>query len=245
MKYNKNMEKSLNLNFLKYTNKSKYVGHFDIPCVYCNIKKFPDFIALYSEKNLYYKTPRTAVAFYQYDNIFDGINGLGAAIYFNKKSLIKKYKQRFKNVKYIILPDYSILGDIPKCVNDFRIFMSRVVGLWFTFELGITIIPNISFCDDHTQNLSLSGLDKCNTAAISTKGHISEKGEYERLHNKIKEIVDTLNIENLIVYDVCGDESKTLYVLEYAIQKGINVVIPENTLKIQNKKRVSLKSYKK
>lgn len=77
----KDMMRLLNLNYLKLTNRTFSSGSADMPRIDCNIAVLPDFIALYSEPGLYRKTKKTAVAFYEYDSVFDGKNGLYQATY--------------------------------------------------------------------------------------------------------------------------------------------------------------------
>ena len=48
----------------------------------------------------------------QYDVKFDNTKGIFEAIYYNDVNLLEKYKERFKNVRYAIAPDYSEIGDI-------------------------------------------------------------------------------------------------------------------------------------
>ena len=114
--------KLLNLHYLKYANKTASCGEFDMPALYCNIDTYPDYIALYSNVKDYHKTERTAISFFQFDNVFDGKDGLFWAIYFDDKVRLAYFKKRFKGIKYIITPDYSILGDIHNIENIHRIF---------------------------------------------------------------------------------------------------------------------------
>lgn len=226
--------KLLNLHYLKYANKTASCGEFDMPALYCNIDIYPDYIALYSDVKDYHKTERTAISFFQFDNVFDGKDGLFWAIYFDDKVRLAYFKKRFKGIKYIITPDYSILGDIHNIENIHRIFRARIVAIWFIVEIGAIAIPNISFSDNKMAERALSGLEESSVVAVSTKGHIQDPIEKERLRNNIRLIVDTLNLKTIILYDVCGNEYETRSVLSYATDKGIEVIIPSNSLKERN-----------
>ena len=72
----KDLTKKLNLNYLGLTNKTYAVGEYDLPEVICNTSVYPDYIAGYSNPGNYHKTLNTAVAYYQFDDTFDGIHGL-------------------------------------------------------------------------------------------------------------------------------------------------------------------------
>lgn len=71
-----NLKKLINLNIVDYTNQTYSVGKYDLPYVNCLNIVNPDYLALYSENNNYFKTNNTCVCFYQYDNKFDGIKGI-------------------------------------------------------------------------------------------------------------------------------------------------------------------------
>lgn len=89
----KDLKKSLNLNYLDLTNKTNKTGKYDFPCVECPAIYDLDYIALYKELKDYKKTENTAVAFYQYDNEFDGITGLGDAIWHNDTKKLELFKK--------------------------------------------------------------------------------------------------------------------------------------------------------
>ncbi len=149
----------LNYNILKLLNRAKRCGPFDMPELYCNTKVFPDYLALYSQKSLYHTSPMTAVCFYSFDIEFDGRNGLFWAIYFDDKKRLAYFKNRFKNVRFFISPDYSVFGDIHKMENLYRIFRARIVALWFSLELHAVVIPNASYSDSESFSVYFSGLE--------------------------------------------------------------------------------------
>ena len=223
------------MNYLTYAGKTIACGKKDLPALYCNTRVYPDFLALYGEPSLYKKTAATAVCFYQFDNKFHKRDGLYEAIYYKDEALLDYYKKRFAGVKFFIAPDYSIMGDIHQIETDHRLFRARIVALWLMFELDAVVIPNITFFDKNgTIGIELDGLENCSVVAISTKGHIDNPDEYERLKRNIRITVDRLNLKAIIVYDVCGTDEKTLEAFRYATDKGIKVIIPDNTLKTRN-----------
>src|SRR5574344_659239 len=103
-----------------------FEGNYDMPV----IGNFDDltcieYLALYSEPKDYTKTINTCVCFYQYDHVFDGIHGLYNSIIYQDEERLKKFRERFKDIKYIIAPDYSIFGDFPNALQIFNIYKSR------------------------------------------------------------------------------------------------------------------------
>lgn len=235
MKHNDNLIRLLNLNYLTLTNRTVSCDGMDLPALNCNVAVLPDYIALYSQKNLYHKTDHTAVAFFQFDEDFDGKYGLYWAIYYNVEERLAYFKERFKGVKYVIVPDFSELGDIHKIENNYRLFKGRIIGLWFIFEIGAVVIPNITFPTEESADFALDGYEDCSVAAISTKGHMDDPAENQRLRAIIRLTVDKMpNLKTLIVYDVCSTNDATLDTFSYAIEKGIEIVFPDNTLKERN-----------
>lgn len=232
------LRKLLLLNYQNLTNKSQYVGIFDIPSLYCNTTVFPDFIALYTETSYYHKTDFTAVGFFQFDKDFDGQNGLYSAIYNNNIKQLKAFEERFKGIKFVFSPDYSLLEDNDEIENIYRLKKMRVVSLRFIHVIGAIVIPLITFPSLKSIDLYISGLENSSVVGISTKGHIDEPIEYEILCKTIKYLVkNKRNLKAIVVYDVCGDNTKTLKAFEIAEVQGIKIIIPDNSLKIQNRKR--------
>ena len=235
MKKNNNLISLLNLNYLTLTNRTVSCGVMDLPAINCNVSVYPDYIALYSQTSLYHKTEHTAVAFFQFDEDFDGKYGLYWAIYHNVEERLEYFKERFKGVKYVIIPDFSELGDIHKIENNYRLFKGRIIGLWFMFEVGAVVIPNITFPTEESADFALNGYEECSVAAMSTKGHMDDPAENLRLRANIRLTVDKMpKLKSLIAYDVCSTNDATLDTFSYAIEKGINIIIPDNTLKIRN-----------
>ena len=229
------LKKLLNLNFVDLTNQTYSCGKYDLPYVNCPNLINPDYLALYSETCNYAKTPRTFICFYQYDIKFDSIKGIFEAIYHNDEKLLSKYKERFKNVKYAISPDYSQVGDINRIENIYRIFKSRIVALWLWLECGVIVIPNVTYANENYFDVMLDGMDKCEVVAFSVKGSIKEETERDLLLKAIRYTVDNLRfLKKIVIYSVSINDERVLQLFEYASSKGIEIVIPNNILKERN-----------
>lgn len=231
----KDLKKLLNLNFVDLTNRTYNLGKFNLPYVKCPNIVNPDYLALYSETINYHKTDRTFVCFYQYDIKFDNIKGIFEAIYHNDEKLLTKYKERFKGVRYAIAPDYSEAGDIPRIENVYRLFKSRIVALWLWFECDTIVIPNVTYASENYFDVMLDGMEDTEVAAFSVKGSIKEQNERELLQKAILYTVDNLKqLKKIVVYSVSIDDEKVMKLFEYASNKGIEIVIPNNILKERN-----------
>lgn len=237
----KNLKKLINLNFIDLTSQTYLVGKYDLPYVTCSDDVNPDYLALYSEFNKYFKTENTCVCFYQYDNIFDGIKGIYNAIYYQDKKLLEKYKKRFKGVKYAIAPDYSNCGDVPKYENIYRLAKPRIVANWLLLENDVLVIPNVTYANENYFDVMLDGMENTRVVAFSVKGLLRNAREIELLIKAIKYTVDNLKyLKKIIVYSASVSDEKVMSLFEYALSKGIEIIIPNNSLKernIINKKR--------
>ena len=233
----KDLHSLLNLNYLKLTNKTYTIGEYSFPVLYCSTNVLPDYLALYTQPSDYHHTSNTCVCFYAYDDTFDGLFGLFNAIYYDNKELLSYYKERFKGVKFFISPDYSQFGDLQKIENIHRLWKARIVTLWFIIELHAIAIPNITYVSCESFPLYFSGLEECQVVAFSTKGHVRNYTERNLLIDAVKYAVDHLPLKAIIVYSVCSDDKSSLEFFQYAISKGVNVVVPNNSLRERNRGR--------
>ena len=234
------MRKLLNFNYLYLTDRTHLVDPYGIPAVYCNTNTYPDYLALYSQKGYYHKTATTAVCFYQFDRVFDGIHGIYNAIYHGEKRLLDYYKRRFHGVHFFISPDYSMFDDVDVIGNLYQLKKSRIVSLWLSMELGAVVIPNLSCVSEDSFETYFSGLERCSVAAVSLKGHIRRASERRLITEAIKYAVKYLPLKALIVYSVCGKDETTHPILRYAVENGVEIVIPNNSLRESNKRRCCL-----
>ena len=239
MKMKTDLAKRLNLEYINLYNKTKLVGKYDFPILYCDLPIFPDYIALYSQPSEYHKTSLTALSFYNYDNQFDGQNGLYNAIYYNNKKDLNFYKQRFQGIDFFIEPDYSVCGDIDNIENIYRIKKARLVSLWIAIELHAIVIPNITYSEEKDFEYFLDGLDEVRYVCFSTKGAITNKRNTYLLMKAVKLVTDNLKfLKGIIVFDVCKDNLYVSNIFKYAIDNGIEIIIPDNCLKMRNISRL-------
>ena len=239
----KNLKKLLNLNFVDLTNQTYSIGRYDLPYFRCPANITIDYLALYSEVRNYNKTDNTCVCFYQYDINFDNMKGIFNAIYYNDAKLLAKYKERFKNVKYAIAPDYSQLGDIHRAENIYRLFKARIVSVWLVLECNVLVIPNITYANENYFDVMLDGTKDTEVVAFNVKGSMRESEEKVMLSKAIKITIDELpKLKKIIVYSVSIDDEKVLKLFEYASLKGIEIVVPDNILKERNIANKEVKS---
>ena len=223
----------LNYNIADLLNQS-FLNEYDLPIHHCDPDVYPDFIALNCEPSKYHETPITAVAFYTYDKTFDKIDGLYNAIYYGDRALLAKYEKLYKDVSFVIAPDYSMFDDIWQYENQYRLFKTRVIMLWFVLVIKAVVIPNVPFLSPDKLPLYLSGFENCTVFCFSTKSHVRYEDDRTRIRECVKYVVDTFPLKAILVYSVCGKDSTSLALFDYALSKGIDVRIIDNTMRRRN-----------
>lgn len=231
----KDLRRLLNLSYTILTNQGHCKGDLDLPETICNIGTPPDYLALYDELGYYKKTPNTCVCFYRYDKTFDGINGLYNAIYYDDEKLLDSFRERFRDVRYFIAPDYSQCGDIHRVENHYRLFKARIVSLWLTLELGASVIPNLTYSRAEEIDLGLDGLEGSSVIGLSTKGALDNSQAAALLIKATDRALERLPLKTIIVYTTSADDKKVLALLKSAVDAGVDIVIPDNAFRIHRK----------
>lgn len=207
-----------------------FEGDYDMPIVgnFDDISVI-DYIALYSDTSEYNKTENTCVAFYQYDQVFDGIHGLYNSIIYKDEERLDKFRERFKGVKYIIAPDYSLFGDFPNALQIFNIYKSRVCMCWLIANTKAKILPNVRWTFPFTFEYCFDGIMKGSNIAIGVLGQIRDKENKKMFLDGLKVAIDRIEPKRLLVYGFVT-ESNFDELFGYAKSKGIKIIIPHSKI---------------
>lgn len=205
-------------------------GKYDMPVIGYFGSELPDYLALYSNIQDYHFTPNTCITFFQYDEQFDSIKGLWNAIIHQNEKLLNSYKERFKSVKFIVCPDYSITGDMPLAMQIFNVYRSRVVAIWLREFCGCTIIPNLRFNNEKSYDYCFDGIAYNSIVCLSILGLCSKPEDIRNLINGLHETILRINPLKIIVYGECTDK-KFNYIFEECFQKGIEIIRPNSRTK--------------
>ena len=127
-----------------------------------------------------------------------------------------------------------MFGDIHTIENLYRLWKSRIVSLWFILELGAIVIPSISYWNESSFSVCNSGYENCSVVAMNAKGHVHQTSETRLFKEVVKNAVDTLPIKVIVVYSACGKDENCLKLFDYAIERGIQIIIPQNSLRERN-----------
>ena len=168
----------------------------------------------------------------------DGKDGYINAYLYGDKKLIKRYRNRFDGVRIFIMPDTSMFSDLDIDYNRSQLKRALIGAVILQIEFHAVVIPNISYISEETFPLYFDAIKYTSVAAISLKGHIRYATERKLLKAAVKYAVDNMpNLKTLVVYSACGKDETALKVLKYAVDHGINIHIPQNTLRERNMRR--------
>lgn len=85
----------------------------------------------------------------------------------------------------------------------------------------------------------IEGLEDCEEVAFSTKGLMRHKDVLKIATEAIQFTVDHLKkLKAIIIYSVCGNDNKIYDLFKYASDHGIDLIVPNNTLKSRNVTRL-------
>lgn len=212
-----------------------FEGDFDMPIVgnFKNIEGI-DYLALYSDLKDYNKTDNTCVCFYQYDHVFDGIHGLYNSIIYQDEKHLNKFRERFKGVKYIISPDYSLFGDFPNALQIFNIYKSRVCMAWLLENTNAIVIPNIRWSFPFTFDYCFDGIMKGSNIAVGVLGQMHNSENKKMFLEGLKKAVDIIEPKSIIAYGFFTKSNIEEY-FGYAKSKGIKIIIPHSKIDMYKK----------
>ena len=86
----------------------------------------------------------------------------------------KKYAIILSKFQGIIAPDFSTYTNMPKALQIYQIYKSRLLCSYWQ-SLGLDVIPNISWSDYDSLEWTLEGIPKNSVVALSTNGVLNKK----------------------------------------------------------------------
>jgi len=151
------------------TLKSTYSKEYEFHEVYAFVDEKIDYLCLPGEKRKLESNKNSCLCFYVDDSRFDTIDGLYNAIIYRDNRKLDKYKEKYKDIKYVISPDYSTYIGLSKAWIVNQINKARIVTLWFQLEIGSVAIPNITFSIKEYDDICLEGIVEGSAVAMLMK----------------------------------------------------------------------------
>lgn len=110
-----------------------------------------------------------------------------------------KYIPILQKFPCVIEPDFSVLLDMPKPIQIYNIFRTRLIGTLFQ-KNGINVIANISWAGKNSYDFCFDGVCKHSIIAVSTVG--VSKNTYSRkfFQNGFIEMLKVIEPRKIIIY---------------------------------------------
>ena len=136
------------------------------------------------------------IHFYLFDKFFSSI-----------LTATKKHIDLLKSYAGVITPDFSILINQAKCLQETNTYFSRAVGFYLQKQ-GIPVIPNVRWGDKSTYDFCFLGIPKNSIVAISTHGCIRNKDLREIFKKGLHQMLKVIEPTDVIVH---GSKAKDIF----------------------------------
>ena len=111
----------------------------------------------------------------------------------------EKYVSTLSKFDYVFTPDFSLYLDMPKPLQIYNIYRSRLLGAYWQSE-GIKVIPTISWSDANSFDFAFDGISKGGTVSVSTVGVHSNKKAVKLWIEGANLMSKRLNPDTILVY---------------------------------------------
>lgn len=118
----------------------------------------------------------------------------------------------------VLTPDFSLYMDMPLSMKIWNIYRSRLLGNFWQ-NVGINVIPTISWAEEDTFSFCFDGIEKESIVAVSTIGVKRDNNAFDIWKNGMDEMIKRINPSTILVY---GGK------LEYGYPSHIRVIYFSN-----------------
>ena len=109
-----------------------------------------------------------------------------------------RYIKVLKKFKFVLSPDFSPYGDMPKILQMYNIYRNHWCCRYWQ-EHGITVIPTFTIGDSDMIDICCDGIPKNSVIAISTMGE-GRWGKYKLLKSCWNTILEKLEPKTILLY---------------------------------------------
>lgn len=114
----------------------------------------------------------------------------------------QRYAKVLSKFECIFTPDFSLYMDMPKAMQIYNVYRSRLLGQYWQHQ-GLKVIPTVSWSDNASFEWCFDGLPSNATLAISTIGLGINKDAHEAFNTGVSAMIDQLSPQTILVYGRC------------------------------------------
>ena len=111
----------------------------------------------------------------------------------------KQYVTLLKKFECVFTPDFSLYLDMPYPMQQWNIYRSRALGIYWQRE-GINVIPTLSWSTPESYSFCFDGIPKNATVATSTVGVKNDEYAMKVWHDGMAEAMERLHPKRVILY---------------------------------------------
>lgn len=111
----------------------------------------------------------------------------------------ERYLDILRRFNYVLTPDFSLYTDMPKPLQIYNVYRSRLLGAWWQRK-GVSVITTVSWSDADSYDFCFNGIEKGAVVSISTVG-IAKNKEARRLFiDGVNEMIKRIEPKTILVY---------------------------------------------
>ena len=177
---------------------AKLVGTYQYPAVVSS-PWIPEALFPYTKRKIVSNPENKSLHFYEHDFNFDA----------TLRSRIKTHSNLtvFRKYQSIILPDFSLLRDMPLYMQINQVGRSRAFGNFLMNE-GINIVPNIRWGNEDSYSFAFDGVEQHKILAVGALGSGKNEENLRYFEQGFYKMLEVLKPSYLIIYGTISDELK-------------------------------------
>ena len=100
----------------------------------------------------------------------------------------------------------------------------------------------MSYTDEKSFEIMIDGIEDCKVVCFSAMSCLTNEKDKKKLVEAIKYTVDHLNLNAIVVYTSTPHNDKIYEIFKYAIDNNVKIIIPDNTIRESNRRKLNGKS---
>ena len=109
------------------------------------------------------------------------------------------YADKLEKFDCVLTPDFSLYTDMPFAMQVWNVYRSRLIGSYWQ-DLGMTVIPTVSWSTHDSYNFCFDGLPQNGTVAISTVGVMKDKKAKELFYDGLDEMIARIHPKYILIW---------------------------------------------
>lgn len=111
----------------------------------------------------------------------------------------ERYAEMLRKFDYVFTPDFSLYTDMPKPLQIYNVYRSRLLGAFWQ-ERGINVIPTLSWSDEDSFEFCFNGVEPGGVVTVSTVGVIKNVESLKFWKKGMVEMIKRIKPSTILIY---------------------------------------------